>query len=32
VLDDPQSGAARELVSAAPDLKRALERRLREQG
>ncbi|EXL09854.1 ABC transporter ATP-binding protein [Aquamicrobium defluvii] len=32
VLDNPQSGAAQELVSAAPDLKRALERRLREQG
>ncbi len=32
VLDNPQSGAARELVAAAPDLRRALERRLREQG
>lgn len=32
VLDNPQSGAAQELVSAAPDLKRALALRLREQG
>ncbi len=32
VLDNPQSDAAQELVSAAPDLKRALAGRLREQG
>jgi peptide/nickel transport system ATP-binding protein len=32
VLDNPQSDAARELVAAAPDLSRALARRLREQG
>ncbi|WP_274628539.1 ABC transporter ATP-binding protein [Arvimicrobium flavum] len=32
VLDDPQSDAARELVAAAPDLHRAVARRLREQG
>ena len=32
VLDDPQSDAARALVAAAPDLKRALRKRLAEQG
>ncbi len=32
VLDDPQSEAGRELVAAAPDLRRAVARRLREQG
>ncbi|MDI6026250.1 dipeptide ABC transporter ATP-binding protein [Corticibacterium sp. UT-5YL-CI-8] len=32
VLASPQSDAAKALVSAAPDLHRALERRLREQG
>ncbi|RST79174.1 ABC transporter ATP-binding protein [Aquibium carbonis] len=32
VLDDPQSEAARDLVAAAPDLKRAIRRRLHEQG
>ncbi len=32
VLDDPQSEAARALVAAAPDLHRAIARRLREQG
>ena len=32
VLDDPQSDAGRELVAAAPDLRRAVARRLREQG
>ncbi|MBN9071677.1 MAG: ABC transporter ATP-binding protein, partial [Rhizobiales bacterium] len=32
VLDDPQSDAARELVAAAPDLNRAIRRRLQEQG
>jgi peptide/nickel transport system ATP-binding protein len=32
VLDHPQSDAARALVAAAPDLHRAIERRLREQG
>ncbi|CAG0950068.1 MAG: ABC transporter ATP-binding protein [Rhizobiaceae bacterium] len=32
VLDDPQSDAAKDLVAAAPDLHRAIARRLREQG
>ena len=32
VLDNPQSDAARALVAAAPDLHRAIARRLREQG
>jgi len=32
VLDDPQSDAARALVAAAPDLSRALARRLGQQG
>jgi len=32
VLDDPQSEAAKALVAAAPDLHRAIARRLREQG
>ncbi|MBX3568546.1 MAG: ABC transporter ATP-binding protein [Rhizobiaceae bacterium] len=32
VFDDPQSQAARELVAATPDLRRALARRLAEQG
>ena len=32
VLDHPQSDAARALVAAAPDLSRAIQRRLREQG
>src|SRR5262245_33700807 len=32
VLDNPQSDAARALVAAAPDLNRAIQRRLREQG
>jgi peptide/nickel transport system ATP-binding protein len=32
VLDDPRSDAAKALVAAAPDLKRAIRRRLAEQG
>jgi peptide/nickel transport system ATP-binding protein len=32
VLDNPQSDAARDLVAAAPDLHRAIARRLQEQG
>jgi peptide/nickel transport system ATP-binding protein len=32
VLDDPQSEAARDLVAAAPDLRRAIARKTREQG
>lgn len=32
VLDNPQSEAAKALVAAAPDLHRAIARRLREQG
>jgi peptide/nickel transport system ATP-binding protein len=32
VLDNPQSQAARELVAAAPDLRKAIARRLQEQG
>jgi peptide/nickel transport system ATP-binding protein len=32
VLDDPQSEAAKDLVAAAPDLKRAIKRRMMEQG
>jgi peptide/nickel transport system ATP-binding protein len=32
VLDDPQSEAARALVAATPDLRRAIARRLQEQG
>ena len=32
VLDNPQSEAAKALVAAAPDLHRAIQRRLREQG
>ena len=32
VLDNPRSDAARELVAAAPDLHRAVARRLQEQG
>ena len=32
VLDDPQSDAAKQLVAAAPDLHRALAKRLQEQG
>ncbi len=32
VLDHPQSDAARALVAAAPDLHRALQKRLAEQG
>ncbi len=32
VLDNPQSDAAKALVAAAPDLHRAIQRRLREQG
>ncbi|MEP1515664.1 MAG: dipeptide ABC transporter ATP-binding protein, partial [Nitratireductor sp.] len=32
VLDDPRSDAAKALVAAAPDLKRAIQRRLAEQG
>ena len=32
VLDDPQSEAAKDLVAAAPDLKRAIRRRMMEQG
>ena len=32
VLDHPQSDAARALVAAAPDLHRAIARRLQEQG
>ncbi len=32
VLDDPQSQAAKDLVDAAPDLRRAIRRRLVEQG
>ncbi len=32
VLDNPQSDAAKDLVAAAPDLHRAIARRLREQG
>ncbi len=32
VLDDPQSDAAKDLVAAAPDLKRAIRRRMHEQG
>jgi len=32
VLDDPRSDAAKDLVAAAPDLKRAIRRRMMEQG
>ena len=32
ILDDPKSDAAKALVDAAPDLHRAIARRLREQG
>ena len=32
VLDNPQSDAAKDLVAAAPDLKRAIRRRMMEQG
>jgi peptide/nickel transport system ATP-binding protein len=32
VLDNPKSEAARALVAAAPDLRRALARKLQEQG
>jgi peptide/nickel transport system ATP-binding protein len=32
VLDDPQSQAAQDLVAAAPDLRRAIRRRMMEQG
>jgi peptide/nickel transport system ATP-binding protein len=32
VLDNPQSDAAKDLVAAAPDLKRAIRRRMAEQG